>query len=81
MICLIVGSSKEEIECHCAMLGYHSSFFDVALCGNFTEARRDQMELPADCLNTVSDFVKWIYTGIIDSNSQEADHEADPGVP
>jgi hypothetical protein len=71
MICLIVGSSKEEIECHRALLGYYSSF-DVALYGNFAEARRDQMELPADCPNTVSAFVKWIYTGVIDSNPPES---------
>jgi hypothetical protein len=78
VICLIVGSS-EEIKCHRALLGYYSSFFDVALYGNFAEARRDQMELPADCLDTVSAFVKWIYTGVIDSNPPEAEHhEADP---
>jgi BTB/POZ domain len=79
VVCLIVGSGKEEIECHRALLGYYSSFFDVALYGNFAEARRDQMELPADCLDTVSAFVKWIYTGVIDSNAPEAEHrEADP---
>jgi hypothetical protein len=81
---LEVGPQKVRIQCHRALLGYYSKFFDIALYGDFAEGAPDSiLPLPADEEQHVRAFVQWTYTGGVfesfpQSGSDAVDFISDP---
>jgi len=69
---LKVGSSREEVQCHRALLAYYSSVFERALYGSFAEADQEHMDLPEDSIDDVQTLAKWIYSGLIDPSDIRA---------
>lgn len=53
------------MDCHKALLGFYSHFFEGMLYGNFSESTQKEIELPDHEEDTMRAFVTWIYTGNI----------------